>query len=60
MIKAIVFDFDGLIVDTEVVWFEAYKEVLLQYEVELTLQKFSEVVGTSDEVLYEYINTNLK
>lgn len=60
MIKAIIFDFDGLIVDTESVWFEAYKEVLLQYEVELTLQKFSEVIGTTDEVLYEYINSNAK
>ncbi|WP_088072264.1 HAD family hydrolase [Gottfriedia luciferensis] len=60
MIKAIIFDFDGLIVDTESVWFEAYKEVLLQYEVELTLQKFSEVIGTTDEILYEYINSNAK
>jgi putative hydrolase of the HAD superfamily len=60
MIKAVIFDFDGLIVDTESVWFEAYKEVLLRYEVELTLQKFSEVVGTSDEILFDFINTNLK
>ncbi|PGS53480.1 HAD family phosphatase [Bacillus sp. AFS041924] len=60
MIKAVIFDFDGLIVDTESVWFEAYKEVLLRYDVELTLQKFSEVVGTSDEVLFNYIDSNLK
>ncbi|MFB7140814.1 HAD family hydrolase [Gottfriedia sp. NPDC056225] len=60
MIKAVIFDFDGLIVDTESVWYEAYKEVLNRYEVELTLQKFSEVVGTSDEILFEYINSNLK
>ncbi|PGM49030.1 HAD-IA family hydrolase [Bacillus sp. AFS053548] len=60
MIKAVIFDFDGLIVDTESVWFEAYKEVLQRYEVELTLQKFSEVVGTSDEILFDFINSNLK
>ncbi|UPM52724.1 HAD family hydrolase [Gottfriedia acidiceleris] len=60
MIKAVIFDFDGLIVDTESVWFEAYKEVLHRYEVELTLQKFSEVVGTSDEILFDFINSNLK
>ncbi|PEJ57251.1 HAD family hydrolase [Bacillus sp. AFS002410] len=60
MIKAVIFDFDGLIVDTESVWYEAYKEVLNRYKVELTLQKFSEVVGTSDEILFEYINSNLK
>jgi len=60
MIKAVIFDFDGLIVDTESVWFDAYKEVLHRYEVELTLQKFSEVVGTSDEILFDFINSNLK
>jgi len=60
MIKAVIFDFDGLIVDTESVWFEAYKEVLQRYEVVLTLQKFSEVVGTSDEILFDFINLNLK
>jgi putative hydrolase of the HAD superfamily len=60
MIKAVIFDFDGLIVDTESVWFEAYKDVLQRYEVELTLQKFSEVVGTSDEILFDFINSNLK
>ncbi|PFH88684.1 HAD family hydrolase [Bacillus sp. AFS088145] len=60
MIKAVIFDFDGLIVDTESVWFEAYNEVLQRYEVELTLQKFSEVVGTSDEILFDFINSNLK
>ncbi|PEC48873.1 HAD family hydrolase [Bacillus sp. AFS077874] len=60
MIKAVIFDFDGLIVDTESVWFEAYKEVLQRYEVELTLQKFSEVIGTSDEILFNFINSNLK
>ncbi|PGL68866.1 HAD family hydrolase [Bacillus sp. AFS055030] len=60
MIKAVIFDFDGLIVDTESVWFEAYKEVLQRYEVGLTFQKFSEVVGTSDEILFDFINSNLK
>lgn len=58
MIKAIIFDFDGLIIDTESVWFEAYKEVLVDYEIQLTLEKFSEVVGTHDDVLYSYIEEN--
>ena len=58
MIKAIIFDFDGLIIDTESVWFEAYKEVLVDYEIKLTLEKFSEVVGTHDDVLFSYIEEN--
>lgn len=53
MIKAIVFDFDGLIVDTESVWYEAYKEKLLQYELELKLEKFAEIIGTDDDVLFD-------
>lgn len=60
MIKAIIFDFDGLIVDTESVWYEAYRDVLLEYELELSLEKFSEVIGTHDTVLYSYIQENLK
>lgn len=58
MIKAIIFDFDGLIIDTESVWFEAYKEILIEYEIHLTLEKFSEVIGTHDDVLYSYIEEN--
>jgi len=58
VIKAIIFDFDGLIIDTESVWFEAYKEVLVDYEIKLTLEKFSEVVGTHDDVLFSYIEEN--
>lgn len=58
MIKAIIFDFDGLIIDTESVWFEAYKEVLVDYEIQLTLEKFSEVVGTHDDVLFSYVEEN--
>lgn len=28
MIKAVIFDFDGLILDTETVWYEAYRETM--------------------------------
>ena len=60
MIKAIIFDFDGLIVDTESVWFDAYREVLMEYEFDLSLEKFSEVIGTHDDVLYDYLKQNIK
>jgi putative hydrolase of the HAD superfamily len=31
MIRAVVFDFNSLILDTESVWFESYKEVLADF-----------------------------
>lgn len=53
MIKALVFDFDGLIVDTESLWFDVYKEVLVEYDCELKLEDFALSIGTKDDVLYE-------
>ncbi|WP_248927946.1 HAD family hydrolase [Paenibacillus hamazuiensis] len=55
MIKAIVFDFDGLILDTESVWYESYKEVLASYHIDLTVDFFSGCVGTHSTALSEYI-----
>lgn len=51
--KAVIFDFDGLIIDTETVWYEVFKEVMNQYSVSLTIEDFSICIGTSDDVLYE-------
>ncbi|WP_088009056.1 HAD family hydrolase [Indiicoccus explosivorum] len=51
MIEAVVFDFDGLIIDTEVAWYEAYRETLASYGADLPLARFAECVGTSDDVL---------
>lgn len=50
MIKAIIFDFDGLIVDTETPWFEAYREIYKQYDVELPLEIWAKCIGTSFDV----------
>ncbi len=60
MIKAVIFDFDGLIIDTETVWYEAYKEALLQFKVDLTIEQFALVIGTDDAVLDQYILDNIK
>ncbi|QRG68876.1 HAD-IA family hydrolase [Brevibacillus choshinensis] len=46
MIKGIVFDFDGLILDTETVWYHSFREALEQYRLELTLETFASFVGT--------------
>ncbi|MCI0763352.1 HAD family hydrolase [Bacillus sp. TL12] len=58
--KAIIFDFDGLIVDTETIWFQSFQEVMREYGGELPLEEFAKCIGTTDEVLYTYIEQQLK
>ncbi|WP_423410719.1 HAD family hydrolase [Heyndrickxia sp. MSNUG] len=57
--KAIIFDFDGLIIDTETAWYEAFKESLNFYQAELPLEEFAKCIGTDDTVLYEYFRKQL-
>jgi len=59
LIKAVIFDFDGLIVDTETTWFEAYKEVMKIYGVDLPLARFAKCVGSDDGPLYEFVRQQL-
>lgn len=59
MIKAIVFDFDGLIIDTETVWYHAFREVLLNYQIKLPLEDFAPFIGTHGTVFDEYLEKQL-
>lgn len=45
-IQAVVFDFDGLIVDTEVQWYNAVREIYAEYGADFTLEIFGSIVGT--------------
>ncbi|CAM3508006.1 HAD family hydrolase [Cytobacillus oceanisediminis] len=57
MIKAVIFDFDGTIVDTESLWFEVFKDVLSKdYGFELKLEEFAKCIGTTDDILFDYID----
>ncbi|MED1116233.1 HAD family hydrolase [Bacillus paramycoides] len=58
--KAIIFDFDGLIVDTETIWFHSFGDAVREYGGELPLEEFAKCIGTTDEVLYAYLKEQLK
>lgn len=47
MIKAVVFDFDGLIIDTETPSYEAFKQVYESYGASLDVETFSKCIGTT-------------
>lgn len=58
--KAVIFDFDGTIIDTETQWYYLFKEVLYEaYGFQLPLEEFAKVIGTTDEVLYKYIHSQV-
>ncbi|MBB6671773.1 HAD family hydrolase [Cohnella nanjingensis] len=46
MIKAVVFDFDGTIMDTETVAYEAFRSVFREHELELPLALWAQAIGT--------------
>jgi putative hydrolase of the HAD superfamily len=56
LIKAVVFDFDGLILDTETVWYESYRDVMKDYEIEFPMEIFLAGVGTHGTGLRDYFN----
>lgn len=56
MIKGIVFDFDGLILDTESAWFEALGEVYADYDAVLPLETWTQCIGTNHDAFDPYLN----
>ncbi len=55
-LKAVIFDFDGTMVDTEVVWYKKAKQLLeKEYQYDLSIDVFSKGVGTKDDELYQYL-----
>lgn len=63
MINTIIFDFDGLIVDTESIWYQAYYDIILaNHGKELSIEQFSRCIGTHnvlDEVLRELLGDGI-
>ncbi|MBL8993088.1 MAG: HAD family hydrolase [Spirochaetia bacterium] len=48
MIRAFVFDFDGLILDTETADFKSWEEIYLEHGAKLPLEVWSAFIGTKD------------
>lgn len=59
MIKAVLFDFDGLLVDTEVVSLKIYQEVLSEYGFQSSKEEYSKHYSGKTEVenIQRLINT---
>ncbi len=55
MIKGIVFDFDGLIIDTELALYEAFCELLKLDPSELPIKDYAFYIGTDSSALHDFI-----
>jgi beta-phosphoglucomutase len=55
MIKAIFFDFNGVIIDDEGIQMRAYREVFRDHEIDLTEEWYLDALGMSDKVFVNYV-----
>ena len=57
MLKTIIMDFDGLIVDTENVWYHIFKEWFQKYKgYDLSVMEFLKCVGSNSEDLFRELD----
>ncbi len=55
MFKALVFDFDGLIIDTETPWYDSWRELFESYGVELDRGVWEGSIGGADFDIYQLL-----
>ena len=60
MIKAIFFDFNGVIIDDETIQMKAYQEVLLGHQIELTEELYFGALGMDDKTFVQAMFQNAK
>jgi len=54
-LRALIFDFDGLILDTEITLFHAWQEIYHKYGFSLSMQEWAEFLGHSADPLEPYL-----
>ncbi len=60
MLKAIVFDFDGVIVDTESEWYYIYRDWLKKdYDYDLKIENYLVCVGANSEALFRFLEQDI-
>lgn len=60
MLKAVVFDFDGVIMDTESVWFHIYRDWLKrEYQYDLNIKDYLVCVGSHSSELFKFLKKDI-
>ncbi len=55
-IEALIFDFDGLILDTETPEFNVLSEIYAEYDVELSIEKWGQIIGGSGATEFDPVS----
>lgn len=61
-LKAVIFDCDGTLFDSETVSFQSWREIFDEYGVSLPLKKWTKTLGTSEDKFdpFEYLQSKVK
>lgn len=55
MIKGVIFDCDGVLVDTEYCKFLAWKSMLKKYNIDYTIEEYTKIVGLHHDIIFSLL-----